>query len=208
MFILQQEPGNASDSNIQVIFLFRILPILIVAFFLIKYVHLIMLSYRCKFKQMQGIPYPRFWSQTASLILLYFSFFYAFNRSIIVYGLFGIYGLITGLWMYIFYKEGYVTKIFNNINYKRRCLLFLRALSNIFLGGYFLFGIFLVVIFAQAQSPEIYTFEAREIYYHCFLIIYCIFNICVDFFFIGFLVTSERDYNQSLTVGINRDRSH
>ena len=208
MFKLQQETGGVICGNIQVIPFIKTLPIFVVAFLLIKYIQLILLSGLYKFRRMRVLPYPRFWIQILSLILLYVAFFYAFIPNTYVYALFGAYGLNAGFWMYIFFKEGYAAEIFNKSDYRIRFLLFVRAVINILLGGYFLLIVFLAVLFAQYQSPDTYIFGAREIYYYYFLICYCSFNIFVDISFIGFLFTSGRDYNQSLTVGINRDSSH
>jgi hypothetical protein len=199
MFTLQQESGDGLNGSIQVISFIKPLPILVVTFLLIKYIQLILLSRLYKFRRMHVLPYPRFWNQILSLFLLYFAFFYAFSRNDYVYALFGVYGLTAGIWIYIFYKEGYISKIFNNINDWKKCLIFIRTVINIFLGGYFLFVIFLSLLFSRNQLLDIYTSEVREIYYYFCLIIYCIFNIIVDLLFIGFLFPSGRDYKQLLT---------
>jgi len=205
MFKLQQD---VLCGNIQVIPFIKTLPIFVVAFLLIKYIQLILLSGLYKFRRMRVLPYPRFWIQILSLILLYVAFFYAFISNTYVYALFGAYGLNAVFWMYVFFKEGYANEIINKSDYKIRFLLFLRAVTNFLMGGYFLIIFFLSVLFAQYQSPGTYIFGAREIYYYYFLICYCAFNIFVDISFIGFLFTLRKDYNQSLTVGINSDRSH
>jgi len=205
MFKLQQD---VLYGNIQVIPFVKTLPIFVVAFLLIKYIQLILLSGLYKFRRMRVLPYPRFWIQILSLILLYVAFFYAFIPNTYVYALFGAYGLNAGFWMYVFFKEGYANEIINKSDYKIRYLLFIRAVINFFMGSYFLILVFLTVLFAEYQSPDIYLFGAREIYYYYFLICYCAFNIFVDISFIGFLFTSRKDYNQSLTVRINRGSSH
>lgn len=189
LFALQQESANTLDSSIQVVSFLRILPILVLIFLLIKYIHLIMLSDHYEFKPLWVVPYPRFWIQILELFLLYGAFFHAFGRDIWVYFLFGLYGLNTGLWMYVFSKERYIAKVLDNIGYRRRCLLFLRAVMNIFMGMCFLFGISLAVILPQSRPSEIYIFEAREVYYYPFLIGYCVFNFLVDISLIGSLVT-------------------
>jgi len=205
MFKLQQD---VLYGNIQVIPFVKTLPIFVVAFLLIKYIQLILLSGLYKFRRMRVLPYPRFWIQILSLILLYVAFFYAFIPNTYVYALFGAYGLNAGFWMYVFFKEGYANEIINKSDYKIRYLLFIRAVINFFMGSYFLILVFLTVLFAEYQSPDTYLFGAREIYYYYFLICYCAFNIFVDISFIGFLFTSRKDYNQSLTVRINRGSSH